>query len=79
MQQLIHHVSLISVNKSSASMAANKQFERALTSFFLLVIVSCSESAHLWGKLGRTDEEGVKTRGGEREGKRDSLWVNFHL
>lgn len=36
-------------------------------------------AAHLRGKLGRTVEEGVKTQVSEREGKRDSQWVNFHL
>lgn len=53
------------------------------TSFFLgfLNFFAASQHAavHLQGKLGRTDEEGVKTQVREKEGKIDSLWVNFHL
>lgn len=66
-----------------ASKSENKQLEQVIKfSLSSLSFPAASQraAAHLWGKLGRTDEEGVKTREGEREGKkRDSLWVNFHL
>lgn len=66
-----------------ASKSENKQLGEAIEMFplSLLSLPAASQraAAHLWGKLGKTDEEGVKTQGGERQGKRDSLWVNFHL